>query len=273
MIARERTAQFAWVPNPGPQTDAYFSPADELFYGGQSGGGKTDLGLGLALTAHRRSPRSAPRQQGRAETRRTGRRNSRARAPAITANCNAGSSGSRRQGRADDRVFRLRIRGRQAAIQGRSARSHLFRRRHRFSRVRNIASSSAGTARPIRSAALPRRGRLEPADHGGGPVGDQALGAMARSAASAPGAARRIALVHHRAGRRRHRGRRARAASRQRRAGAGALAHLHSGAACRQSGSCAAPAMRRCWPACRRNCGAPIATAISPPASRTTISR
>ncbi len=29
--------------------------ADELFYGGQAGGGKTDLGLGLALTAHKRS--------------------------------------------------------------------------------------------------------------------------------------------------------------------------------------------------------------------------
>lgn len=54
-IARERTAKLVWVPNPGPQTEAYFSVADELFYGGQSGGGKTDLGLGLALTAHRRS--------------------------------------------------------------------------------------------------------------------------------------------------------------------------------------------------------------------------
>lgn len=44
-----------WVPNPGPQTDAYFSPADVLLYGGQGGGGKSDLGLGLAYTAHRRS--------------------------------------------------------------------------------------------------------------------------------------------------------------------------------------------------------------------------
>jgi hypothetical protein len=34
---------------------AYESEADELFYGGQTGGGKTDLGLGLALTRHRRS--------------------------------------------------------------------------------------------------------------------------------------------------------------------------------------------------------------------------
>ena len=43
-----------WVPNPGPQTDAYFSQADELFYGGQAGGGKTDLGVGLSVTEHKR---------------------------------------------------------------------------------------------------------------------------------------------------------------------------------------------------------------------------
>ena len=49
------TQSLAWVPNPGPQSDAYFCEADELFYGGQAGGGKTDLGLGLALAAHRRS--------------------------------------------------------------------------------------------------------------------------------------------------------------------------------------------------------------------------
>jgi hypothetical protein len=34
---------------------AYYSPADELFYGGQAGGGKTDLLLGLAITAHHSS--------------------------------------------------------------------------------------------------------------------------------------------------------------------------------------------------------------------------
>jgi hypothetical protein len=44
-----------WVPNPGPQTDAYLSSADVLFYGGQGGGGKSALLLGLALTQHRRS--------------------------------------------------------------------------------------------------------------------------------------------------------------------------------------------------------------------------
>lgn len=44
-----------WVPNPGPQTDAYFCEADELFYGGQAGGGKSAMVIGLALTAHKRS--------------------------------------------------------------------------------------------------------------------------------------------------------------------------------------------------------------------------
>jgi hypothetical protein len=49
------TAQYAWTPNKGPQAEAYSCLADELFYGGQAGGGKTSLGLGLALTAHKRS--------------------------------------------------------------------------------------------------------------------------------------------------------------------------------------------------------------------------
>jgi hypothetical protein len=44
-----------WWPSPGPQTEAYFSSADVLLYGGQGGGGKTDLGLGLAFTRHQRS--------------------------------------------------------------------------------------------------------------------------------------------------------------------------------------------------------------------------
>lgn len=40
----------SWKPLPGPQTEALNSQADELFYGGSAGGGKTDLLLGLALT-------------------------------------------------------------------------------------------------------------------------------------------------------------------------------------------------------------------------------
>lgn len=38
-----------FVPNPGPQTEAYFSEADETFYGGSAGGGKTSLLCGLAV--------------------------------------------------------------------------------------------------------------------------------------------------------------------------------------------------------------------------------
>jgi hypothetical protein len=44
-----------FIPNPGPQTQAWFHEADILLYGGQAGGGKTALGIGLALTCHKRS--------------------------------------------------------------------------------------------------------------------------------------------------------------------------------------------------------------------------
>lgn len=53
--AERAKAAPVWVPNPGAQTEAYFSKADLLLYGGQAAGGKSDLGLGLAFTAHRRS--------------------------------------------------------------------------------------------------------------------------------------------------------------------------------------------------------------------------
>lgn len=53
--AVDATATMRWMPNPGPQTEAYLSAADILLFGGQGGGGKSDLGLGLAFTAHRRS--------------------------------------------------------------------------------------------------------------------------------------------------------------------------------------------------------------------------
>lgn len=51
----EATKDKIWIPNPGPQTDAYFSEADILLYGGQGGGGKSDLLTGIALTKHKRS--------------------------------------------------------------------------------------------------------------------------------------------------------------------------------------------------------------------------
>lgn len=53
--AMDQTSEMVWVPNAGPQTDAYVCPADELFYGGQAGGGKSDLIIGLSLTQHERA--------------------------------------------------------------------------------------------------------------------------------------------------------------------------------------------------------------------------
>lgn len=38
-----------WVPNEGPQTQAYFSQADILLYGGQAGGGKSQLVIGWGV--------------------------------------------------------------------------------------------------------------------------------------------------------------------------------------------------------------------------------
>ncbi len=49
------TRNMVWVPLPGPQTEAYTSEADLLYYGGAGGGGKTDLILGLAMNEHTRS--------------------------------------------------------------------------------------------------------------------------------------------------------------------------------------------------------------------------
>lgn len=44
-----------FVPLPGPQTEAYLSDADVLLYGGQAGGGKSYLLMGLSSQEHTRS--------------------------------------------------------------------------------------------------------------------------------------------------------------------------------------------------------------------------
>lgn len=54
-LALDNIATQAWAPNPGPQTAAYDCTADELYYGGEAGGGKSDLLVGLALNCHTRA--------------------------------------------------------------------------------------------------------------------------------------------------------------------------------------------------------------------------
>jgi hypothetical protein len=50
-----RKKKTVWFPTAGPQSEAYYSRADVLLYGGAAAAGKSDLGLGLAFTAHQRS--------------------------------------------------------------------------------------------------------------------------------------------------------------------------------------------------------------------------
>lgn len=53
--ALKATAHLVWCPNAGPQALGFSCSADELYFGGQAGGGKSDLGVGLALTSHKKS--------------------------------------------------------------------------------------------------------------------------------------------------------------------------------------------------------------------------
>lgn len=54
-LVKAGTSGKKWIPNAGPQTEAYFSEADCLLYGGEPGGGKSQLVLGLAFNEHKRS--------------------------------------------------------------------------------------------------------------------------------------------------------------------------------------------------------------------------
>lgn len=50
-----RTAHHRWVPNPGPQRRCFECTADETLFGGEPGGGKSQVLIGLALGPHERS--------------------------------------------------------------------------------------------------------------------------------------------------------------------------------------------------------------------------
>lgn len=52
-LERVQNRRALWVPQSKPQWTALLSQADELFYGGAAGGGKTDLVIGLATECHR----------------------------------------------------------------------------------------------------------------------------------------------------------------------------------------------------------------------------
>lgn len=53
--AHAATQHMKFIPNPGPQTEAYLSDADVVLFGGSPGGGKTALEVGLALNEHQRT--------------------------------------------------------------------------------------------------------------------------------------------------------------------------------------------------------------------------
>ncbi|HSR53820.1 MAG TPA: terminase family protein, partial [Acidobacteriota bacterium] len=55
MRRARQSIEHVFTPHPGPQTAAHECTAHVLGYGGSAGGGKTGLGIGKALTRHRRS--------------------------------------------------------------------------------------------------------------------------------------------------------------------------------------------------------------------------
>src|SRR5271169_5688919 len=259
------TRSFAWVPNPGPQSDAYFWQADELFYGGQAGGGKTDLGLGLALTAHRRSlvlrrvNKDAVKLVERcAEI--LGHRN--------------GYSGQLQRWRLGDRLIEFagceyeddkqRFKGDPHDLiyfdEGTDFLASQYRSSSdgtaRWMKSSAAASSSARTRQRRRkgcgSSSIGHRGstRCTRGRHGPASCAGTPRAPTARTSRST--AAARISSMENRSWRVR-------------------APTLRRGSPTIPISP--APAMPRCWPACRKSCGAPTGTAISAPPSGTTSGR
>jgi len=50
LAVEQEKKKFIWEPQPGPQSEFYYSRADECFYGGAAGGGKSDGILGIACS-------------------------------------------------------------------------------------------------------------------------------------------------------------------------------------------------------------------------------
>lgn len=54
-MERVQNRMAKWIPHSKPQWQALLSRADEIFYGGAAGGGKTDLVIGMAIDLHQYS--------------------------------------------------------------------------------------------------------------------------------------------------------------------------------------------------------------------------
>jgi len=54
-LKRVNDGEALWLPQSVPQWLAFLSRADELFYGGAAGGGKTDLVIGMSVECHQHS--------------------------------------------------------------------------------------------------------------------------------------------------------------------------------------------------------------------------
>lgn len=54
-VMGDLVSPIVWAAQSGPQSEAFYTGADLLFYGGSAGGGKSDLLLGCSLMSHHRS--------------------------------------------------------------------------------------------------------------------------------------------------------------------------------------------------------------------------